>query len=59
MLDVLDKYCMEQMNTYGGAYTIDPELGVVAVYKMSTQELEVLSFEDALEELEELDLEED
>lgn len=59
MLDVLDKYCMEQMNTYGGAYNIDPELGVVAVYKMGIQELEVLSFEDVMEELEDLDLEED
>ena len=58
MEDALEKYCMEMMNTYGGVYTINPELGVVAVYKMGIQELEVLSFEDALEELQELELEE-
>lgn len=58
MIDALDKYCMEQMNTYGGAYTIDPELGVVAVYKLGIQELEILSFEDVMEELRELELEE-
>ena len=49
-LDSLENYCMEVMNTYGGSYTIDYELGVVAVYKMEIQEIEVLSFEDVLEE---------
>ena len=58
MENALEKYCMEMMNTYGGAYTIHSELGVVAVYKMGIQELEILSFEDALEELRELELEE-
>ena len=58
MEDALEKYCMEMMNTYGGAYTIHYELGVVAVYKMGIQELEVLSFEAALEELRDIELEE-
>ena len=58
MENALEKYCMEMMNTYGGAYTIHSELGVVAVYKMGIQELDVLSFEAALEELKEIELEE-
>ena len=58
MLDDLDKYCIKQMDAYGGAYTIDPELEVVAVYKMGIQDLEVISFEAALKELRDIELEE-
>ena len=40
MENALEKYCMEMMNTYGGAYTIHYELGVIAVYKRGIQELD-------------------
>lgn len=58
MENALEKYCMEMMRMYGGAYEIYPDLNVVAIYKAEAQELGVLSFEEALGELRELELEE-
>lgn len=49
----LEKYCMKMMDIYGGTYTIDYDLKVVAIYKGDTQDLDVLSFYEALEELRE------
>ena len=54
----LEKYCMEMMKTYGGSYAIYPDLGFVVIYKGDIQELDAVSFKDALEELRELELEE-
>jgi len=55
----LEKYCMEMMKTYGGHYAIYPDLNAVVIYKGDIQELDSLSFEDVLKELQELELEEE
>jgi hypothetical protein len=49
----LEKYCMKMMSIYGGTYVIDHELKVVAIYKGDLQDLDVLSFDEVLEELRE------
>lgn len=54
MEKTLEEYCMEMMRIYGGAYEILPSLNVVAVYKADTQELDVMSFEEAIADLEEI-----
>lgn len=54
----VEKYCMEMMSVYGGSYEIHSELKVVAIYKGEIQEIDILSFEDALKELREFELEE-
>jgi hypothetical protein len=56
MEKTLDKYCTEIMHLHGGTYEILPDIKVVAIYKADIQELEVLSFEDALENALELAL---
>ena len=33
-----EKYCMKMMDIYGGTYTIDYDLKVVAIYKGDTQD---------------------
>lgn len=58
MEENVEKYCMEMMSVYGGCYEIHSDLKVVAIYKGEIQEVDILSFGEAIEALREFELEE-
>lgn len=54
MEELVEKYCNEMMWLHGGTYEILSDVKMVAIYRADIQDLDVISFEDAVENLREL-----